>query len=246
MDRQVYARMAELENGHWWFVARRRILREALERYVALPAGSRILEAGCGTGGNLAMLSRFGKVSSFEPDLEARQVAQRKGTYDIRSGALPDAVPFDPENFDLVVALDVLEHVADDRGSLAALGHCLRPGGWVLLTVPAFPFLWSRHDLSHHHYRRYVKSKLSELARTAGLRPVRTTYFNSLLFPAIAAARFLKAIAGLSEREDDAMPPKGLNRLLTALFASERHLIGRVPLPAGVSLLMLARKPEAR
>jgi SAM-dependent methyltransferase len=237
--------MAELENGHWWFVARRRILSEALERHVALPAGSRILEAGCGTGGNLAMLSRFGKVFSFEPDREARDLAHSKGPYDIRPGALPDAVPFDPESFDLVVALDVLEHVADDTGSLAALGTCLRPGGWALLTVPAYPFLWSRHDVSHHHHRRYVKSKLSDLAREAGLRPVRTTYFNSLLFPVVAAVRFIKAVSGMGEREDDAMPPAGLNRLLTALFSSERHLIGRVPLPAGVSLLMLARKPEA-
>lgn len=245
MDRQVYARMAELEDGHWWFVGRRRILSEALERHVALPAGSRILEAGCGTGGNLAMLSRFGEVHSFEPDREARELAHGKGPYDIRPGALPDQVPFEPESFDLVVALDVLEHVADDSGSLAALGKCLRPGGWALLTVPAFPILWSRHDETHHHHRRYVMSKLRQLAAAAGLEPVRTTYFNSLLFPAVAAVRVLKAAAGMSDREDDAMPPKALNRLLTALFSSERHLVGRIPLPAGVSLLMLARKLEA-
>jgi SAM-dependent methyltransferase len=244
MDRQVYARMAELEDGHWWFVARRRILSEALRRYTALPAGARILEAGCGTGGNMPMLSQFGSVAGFEPDDEARDLALRQGAFDIRAGALPDHIPFDPESFDLVVALDVLEHVADDVGSLAALGACLRPGGWTLLTVPAFPFLWSRHDVSHHHHRRYVKPRLCDLTRAAGLRLVRATYFNSLLFPAIAGVRFVKSCIGASAREDDAMPPRALNRLLTALFASERHLIGRVPLPAGVSLLMLARKPE--
>jgi SAM-dependent methyltransferase len=245
MDRQVYARMAELEDRHWWFVARRRILSETLRRHAALPAGARVLEAGCGTGGNLPMLARFGTVACFEPDDEARALARRQGTFDIRDGALPDAIPFDSESFDLVVALDVLEHVADDAGSLSALGARLRPGGWSLLTVPALPFLWSRHDVSHHHYRRYVKSQLSGLTRAAGLVPVRATYFNSLLFPAVAAVRFVKAGIGGRAREDDTLPPQGVNRLLTALFASERHVVGRVPLPVGVSLLMLARKPAA-
>lgn len=245
MDRQVYARMAELEDRHWWFVARRRILSETLRRHASLPVGARVLEAGCGTGGNLPMLAGFGSVACFEPDDEARDLARRQGTFDIRAGALPDAIPFDPESFDLVVALDVLEHVADDAGSLSALGARLRPGGWSLLTVPAFPFLWSRHDVSHHHHRRYVKSQLSGLTRAAGLVPVRATYFNSLLFPAVAAVRFVKAGLGGRAREDDALPPQVLNRLLTALFASERHLVGRLPMPVGVSLLMLARKPAA-
>jgi SAM-dependent methyltransferase len=237
--------MAELENGHWWFLARRRILRETLRRYARLPDRPRVLEAGCGTGGNLAMLADFGEVSAFEPDEEARRHAVAKGAFEVRDGRLPGEIPFEAGSFDLICAFDVLEHVDEDLASLRALGQRLRPGGWMLLTVPAFPFLWSRHDETHHHKRRYLKDQLLARAHEAGVVPVRLTYFNSLLFPLIAGVRMLKGLFGIAGGDDEAMPSPLLNRLLGAVFASERHLVGRLPLPAGVSLLMLARRPQA-
>ncbi len=242
MDRQVYARMAELEDRHWWFAARRRILTEVLARLVALPAAPRLLEAGCGTGGNLAMLSRFGEVAAFEPDAEARRMAQEKSGFDVRDGRLPGDIPFEPGGFDLVAAFDVLEHVEDDLASLRALHAQLRPGGSALITVPAFEFLWSRHDERHHHWRRYAKGALVGRAAAAGFTPVMATYFNSLLFPLIAGVRLGNRILGLDKVEDEALPPYPINRILYVLFASERHLVGRIPLPLGVSLLMIALK----
>ncbi len=242
MDRQVYARMAALEDRHWWFAARRRILTEVLARLVALPAAPRLLEAGCGTGGNLAMLSRFGEVAAFEPDAEARRMAREKSGFDVRDGRLPGDIPFEPGGFDLVAAFDVLEHVEDDLASLRALHAQLCPGGSALITVPAFDFLWSRHDERHHHKRRYAKDALVGRAAAAGFTPVVATCFNSLLFPLIAGVRLGKRILGLDEVEDEVMPPYPINRILHAVFASERHLVGRVPLPLGVSLLMIARK----
>ncbi len=188
------------------------------------------------------MLSRFGEVAAFEPDSEARRMACGKGGFDIREGRLPGEIPFEPGRFDLVAAFDVLEHVDDDLASLRALHDQLRPGGSALITVPAFDFLWSRHDERHHHKRRYTGAKLRRRASSVGLVPVVMTYFNSLLFPLITGVRLGKKILRLEDAEDEAMPPAPFNGILCRLFASERHLMGRVRLPFGVSLLMVARK----
>jgi SAM-dependent methyltransferase len=248
MDRSVYSRMAEIEDRHWWFVARRQILAAAIAR-LGLPEGARILEAGSGTGGNLAMLSGFGDVVGIEPDDEARACAAAKpgpaGGFDVRPGALPDDLPVDPASFDLIAGFDVVEHLDDDVGCLRALLACLRPGGRAIFTVPAFAFLWSRHDELHHHKRRYVRSGLQAALEAAGFRDVRITYFNTMLFPLIATVRLIRnaAMPGRGA-SDDAMPPAAVNRVLQALFASERHWVGRVPMPAGVSLLAVARRVE--
>ncbi len=243
MEQQVYSRMAEIEGAHWWFVARRRILREAIRRLVPLPPGARLLEAGCGTGGNLAMLEDFGEVSAFEPDARARQLASRKTKILLRAGRLPSDVPFEAEAFDLVVALDVLEHLDDDLAGLEVLGSRLRPGGWMLITVPAFSFLWSHHDVVHHHKRRYRRKELVRLASAAGLAPVTATYFNTLLFPMVAVVRFAKNLLGVEGADDSRVPAPLVNGLLGAVFASERHLVSRIALPIGLSILMLARRP---
>ncbi len=242
MESKVYTRMASIENRHWWFVARRRILAEAVARYVPPSACARVLEAGCGTGGNLALLSRCGQVFGFEPHRQAREYARRRGPFDLRDGRLPYDIPFEPGSFDLVAALDVLEHLDDDRASLAALADRLKPGGKVLITVPAFPFLWSHHDEQHHHRRRYRKRQLIRLIRENGLEPEFAGYFNSLLFPLVAGTRLAKRLLGL-KGEEDQMPPPLINRFLTAVLSMERHLLGRLPMPFGVSILVIARKP---
>ena len=245
MERHVSFRMTALEDRHWWFVARRRILAEALTRCIDLPASADILEAGCGTGGNLPMLVRFGRVRAIEPNAEARALAAKKGDFDIRDGRLPDGLPFAPGSFDLVAALDVVEHLDDDVTSLRGLADLLRPEGRMLITVPAFAFLWSEHDVQHHHKRRYTKARLLRAVADAGLAPVAASYFNTWLFPLAAAVRIAKNLLRIKGVDDDAMPPAALNRLLAAVFASERGLIGRVSLPFGLSILMICRKRPA-
>lgn len=241
MDARIYAEMAALEDCHWWFVARRSVLDKMLAA-LPLPADAQILEAGCGTGGNLAMLARYGHVYGMEANADAINLAMAKGVAEVRAGYLPNDIPFPEKNFDLIALFDVLEHVDDDAAALRALRARLKPGGWLLVTVPAYPFLWSRHDELHHHKRRYMARSLRTLIEGAGYRVRYLSYFNTWLLPLIAIARLARGKKG--EGNAITMPNKFLNTLLTKIFASERWLLGRVALPAGVSLLALVRNPN--
>lgn len=242
MEAQVYERMAELDSSHWWFVARREILEEVIRRIVRPPDGARILEVGCGTGHNLSMLAKFGTVEATELDDNARALATERSGLAIRRAALPDLSMFPEASFDLVALLDVLEHVEDDSGSLAAIGTRLKPGGSLLVTVPANPWMWTAHDVAHHHHRRYRKAELESAAREAGYEIGLLSPFNSLLFPLIAAVRAAGKLTG-RESADDAMPPRPVNSALRAIFGLESALVGRVPLPFGVSLVAVLRRP---
>jgi SAM-dependent methyltransferase len=243
MEREVFERLEALENEHWWFVARRRILASVLAPLVKPLRSPCILEAGCGTGGNLAMLRQFGEVHAFEPDKQARLHASETSGLNVLSGDLPSGIPYPSGCFDVIVALDVLEHVEHDEESLTALRERLRPGGAMVVTVPAFPFLWSRHDDIHHHFRRYRECELRGKFERAGFEIVRMTYFNTLLFPLIAALRLIKKMGGSAGSDDEHMPGRLTNVVLRAVFSSERWLVRATSLPFGVSLLAVARRP---
>ena len=168
MERKVYEQMAELDSRHWWFTARRRILEGLIERVVRPPNNARILELGAGTGHNLAMLSRFGEIEASELDPVARELASERLGRPVVEAALPDLGMFPQGSYDMVALLDVLEHVPDDRSSLKAIHGLLKPGGALLLTVPINPWMWTAHDVAHHHHRRYRKHQIRELAEEAG------------------------------------------------------------------------------
>lgn len=244
MDRTVFDRLSQIEGEHWWFCARRRILKSVITRFAPHGGRLRVLEAGCGSGGNLTMLAEFGAVDAFELDDEAREIARHKLPSDVKSGSLPDGIPFAAGGYDIVAALDVIEHVERDVESLVRLGERLAPGGRLIMTVPALPWLWSQHDVTHHHFRRYTRRELEETLLQAGLRPVRISYFNTLLFPLIAGVRLLKRVSGMKETGDDAMPSPIVNSILKGIFGLESGLVGKVPLPFGVSLIAIAERPE--
>ena len=242
MERAVFDRMAELDQHHWWFIARRRILEALIKRVVRPPEKARILEVGCGTGHNIPMLKAFGTVEASELDHSARTLANQRHPGTVKEARLPDLSMFERNAYDLIALLDVLEHVPDDLASLRAIHRRLKPGGALLLTVPANPWMWSAHDAAHHHFRRYTKAKLEDLFLRAGLEVQLLSYFNSLLFPLIAAAR---AVGKITRREsaDDRLPRDVVNSALKRVFGLEAGLIGRVPMPFGVSLVAVVRRP---
>ena len=242
MERAVFDRMAELDQHHWWFRARRRILEELIVRVVRPPKHARVLEVGCGTGHNLAMLGKFGHLDASELDFTARTLSTKRLGREVKEAKLPDLSMFKRNEYDLVALLDVLEHVPDDLGSLRAIHRRLKPGGALLLTVPANPWMWSAHDAAHHHFRRYTKKQLKELFLRSGLEIELLSYFNTLLYPPIAAARMAGKLLR-RETSDDRLPAERVNATLERIFSLEAGVLGRVPMPFGVSLVAVVRRP---
>lgn len=239
MDRAIYDRMAEIDGAHWWFTARRRIIATLIEARGGLRKGARILEVGAGTGSNIALLQRYGTVDALEPDDAARALASARTGVTIQGGLLPGGVTLDDGAYDLIVLLDVLEHIPDDFGALEELRRKLAPGGRLMVTVPASPWMFGAHDVAHHHHRRYTARTLRQVFERAGFRVSYVSHFNTLLFPLIAGARLLSKVTK-REGGDDAIPPKPLNRLLDGVFGAERHWLARSSLPFGVSLALIA------
>lgn len=238
MERVVYDRMAEIDQRHWWYRARREILAALIARRIALPANPRLLEVGCGTGHNLDMLKRFGRVDATELDGAARALASRRLGHAVLDSSLPGLEGVPDGSYDLIAILDVLEHVDEDRASLVSMARKLRRGGHILITVPAFPWMWSAHDVVNHHKRRYTKPGLRAVIEAAGLKVETISWFNSLLFPLAATARLAGRLTG-KEDSDDKLPPAPVNRLFETLFGLERYAIGRMPFPPGVSLVAI-------
>ena len=243
MEHVLFHQMSQLEEVHWWFVGRRAILDASIHR-LALPERSTILEAGCGTGGNLTMLSAHGKVSAMEYDRVAREMSVGRGIGAVAAGSLPDAIPFESQQFEMIALFDVLEHLDEDVESLKALRQRLTPDGQLILTVPANPWMWSHHDEIHHHRRRYTLRHLRRVVKNAGYEITYASYFNFLLFPLIAAIRLFQKLTGKHEDDGDlTLPSKFVNNTLTSIFSFEKYVIAnRISVPFGVSLVLTARR----
>jgi SAM-dependent methyltransferase len=230
-----------IEESHWWFVGKRSILRALLSRY---PSGRRLLDVGCGTGGTLRdWRDRIHCVGIDRSEL-ALKICAKRGFSILARGDL-NQLPFGRETFDTVLLLDVLEHLHDDAQILRNASDVCVPGGRLIISVPAFQLLWSQHDETFEHRRRYSARRLEAVIRAAGLTPERTTYTNCLIFPIAALWRLLSYRVGLGRftpKHDFWSLPGLANRILVRIYEIEARLLARIDLPVGVSVACIARK----
>jgi SAM-dependent methyltransferase len=245
MDATLMKATLAVDEHHWWYRGRRRIIRAELDQ-LALPAGARVLDAGCGSGRTLQELVGYGEVSGLELNAEAAELARERSLGEVVTGRLED-LPWDDEAFDLITCLDVIEHVPDDVAALCELKRVCRPGGWLLVTVPAYQALWSHHDQANHHYRRYSRPSLRRAAGAAGWTVDRVSAFNSVLLAPAAAVRLAQRQLGTHNgyTSDLDLGPAWLNHALEWPLALEASWLARGrTLPVGLSLLALLRRPR--
>ncbi|GAC1436892.1 MAG: class I SAM-dependent methyltransferase [Solirubrobacteraceae bacterium] len=242
MDEQYELKTHEVEDQHWWYRGRRKVIDEALER-LTLPPGIAILDAGCGSGRNMVELQRRGTVTGLELADESVARARQRGVGEVVQGSLAE-MPFADASFDLAVSFDVIEHLEDDLAALRELRRVVRPGGTLVLTVPAYQWLWSDHDVVNHHYRRYTLKTLDAQSTAAGWTLHSSTHFNGLLLPAAIAHRGLARLrrSGGEAVSDLERTPGRLNALLERVLDVEARAIARGRrIPAGLSLLAVFR-----
>jgi SAM-dependent methyltransferase len=242
MDRDYELQTHQAEDRHWWYRGRRQVIDGVLSG-LALPDHARILDAGCGSGRNMVELARRGTVTGVELSETSVGLARERDVGEVLAGSVLD-MPFPDASFDLACSLDVIEHLEDDVGALRELRRTVVPGGWLLVTVPAYRWLWSGHDVINHHYRRYTRRSMQRAAERAGWRQVRTTYFNSLLLPVAILLRVLDRVNRKTTESslDLWVPPEPLNSMLERPLALEAKLIARGGrIPVGLSLLTVFR-----
>lgn len=241
MKEHQYELEARHAEDHWWWTARREILSKIMRRYLSKGHRYRLLEVGCGTGSNFHMLRQFGDLDGIEMSPIAVGLCRdRCPEFNVMEGAIPIELA---QQYDVICLFDVLEHIEDDRMAIQWIHDHVAPGGYVFISVPAYQFLWSRHDEEVHHFRRYTRGNLIKRLGANFAVPY-CTYFNTHLFPAVAGIRLVRRILRLPGGESDAtIGNKGpLNGALKAVFSAERLWFPTATLPFGVSICAVCQK----
>lgn len=236
-----YRVMFELEDRYWWYRGVRTLIKAWLDRYA--PRDARILDGGCGTGANLELLQQYGAAIGVDISDQAIDFCRARGIKRAFIASLNE-LSFPNDFFDLAISFEVICNIADDQTTFAEIARVLKPGGRLIVQVPAYQWLWSMHDVAVGHQRRYSARDLRVKLARAGMTIERLTHANALMFPAIAAERLLRRVFGEGKtiRSDLAPLPRVVNAILSALYAAEMRFVARTDVPFGVSLLALARK----
>ena len=244
VDHELRA-MLEADERHWWYRGRRRVIRAQLDRLLpVVREGFAALDAGCGSGRNLDVLARYGVAVGVDISPYAVAAAHARGHAGVRLGTV-EHLPFDDASFDLVTCFDVIEHMPDDRLVLRELRRVTRPGGLLLVTVPAYPSLWSAHDVANEHKRRYRRATLDRAAADAGWAPVSSTHFNSVLLAPAALVRLAERHHDPAAHSDLDIGPPALNRVFELPLAFEAALVRHgARLPFGLSIMGVYRDPR--
>lgn len=238
-----YLFMWKLEKSHWWFTARREVIKRLILKYNN--GVGKILDSGCGTGANLEMLNDLGKAYGIDVSKQAVSFCKQRGLANVICTSL-EPLPFKGKSFDTVLALDVLEHLEDPVSALTSLYQVMKPGAKIFVTVPAFKMLWSQHDEALCHFRRYSHEDLRMLLSECGFRCEHMGYLFFLSFFAVAPIRLIRRLfrtRGEWKSDTTTQPPPFLNHCLKIWFIWEYKLSRYIPLPFGSSIYGVASKP---
>lgn len=245
MEPNLYSEISRVEMNHWWFIGRRHILHSLISRFSPSDTKLRICEIGCGTAGNLGALTVLHDVYGVDCSMEALSLARRRIGDRAVYGKFPNEIPFPENSFDVILLPDVLEHIVEDEQTVANVQKLLRPNGLIIATVPAYQWLFSNRDRSHHHFRRYNRGEFRGLFSSPNLKIELFSYINCLLFPPAMLLRLWSKFTskpGQHAKEDLIIPRKPVNALFSRVFAAEAFLLRWISLPFGLSLIAVVRK----
>jgi 2-polyprenyl-3-methyl-5-hydroxy-6-metoxy-1,4-benzoquinol methylase len=245
MDRSAYLKFHQLEVKHFWRIAKRKLILQIVKNIFRDRTDLKILDIGGSASLLPSQMSRFGKVIVIEPDSQTIEFVRKNSNIDIRQGKIPGKLPVEGQ-VDVITLLDVLEHVQDEEDALFSLWDHLKPGGFFICTVPALKILWSRHDVSLHHKRRYNRKEIKELFHKSGFSIHRISYYTTLLFPFVAVQRLIKGFFPKKDPQqyEVSIPPGFINNFFGLMMSFERFLLRFADLPFGSALFVISSKPE--
>ncbi len=246
MKTTEYQRMSQMEDNYWWHVGRKSILSHQLKTLSKGQGRPSVLNVGCGTGGLIPLIEQYGDSTNIDMSDEALAICRKKG-FKRLSKVLGTKLPYKDNQFDIVMATDVLEHIEDDDSALKEWSRVIKPGGHLILTVPAYQWLWSEHDESLHHFRRYTASLVHKKLNVAGLHVTKKSYMIVFSFPLIVGYRLVSTILPRSDKKKAAsyiILPTPINRLFIIFLQIEARMLKYINFPFGTSVYAVARKPK--